>query len=444
METVEGVVVVGGGAVGLLTALKLGKAGVRVVVLEARSDVTSSQHVVACTPPIIEALDRLGLLDDVRQRAVLCQDIAFRQGDGTLIAKLDWEVLSDATDHPHMLLLGQNHMSLTILEHLRRLPTVDIRWNHRVQEVEQNDSHVTLHASGPGGKASIRARWVVAADGAQSKVRETLGLAFVGHSWPERMVATNLYYDFSLQGYSRFNLVHDPVDWGFIAQLDKSGLWRLCYEEDPLISDAAVGQRLQQRLERLLPGTPTPDQYRVDDFTTYTVHQRCAEQLRRARVILAGDAACVTHAISGGGLSGGILEAEELAEALSAVLEDESCLESIDDYCVRRKRVYAELTCVDSSIPFTSMNERGPIQRARDRAMLKKAGGDRSLMRGLLLKFEQLNGRRSRSFTTRVNRVVRGSRWVMHHWLLSLGRSSRVSLSKWWASQAGRHSGQSK
>ena len=91
-------------------------------------------------PPTAAALDRFGLLDDIRKRAVWCPDFAYRHGDGSLIAKMDWSVLAKDTNYPYMLLLGQNHVSGVILQHLRALPNVDIRWNHSVESIDQDAS----------------------------------------------------------------------------------------------------------------------------------------------------------------------------------------------------------------------------------------------------------------------------------------------------------------
>ncbi|WP_397448928.1 FAD-dependent oxidoreductase [Pseudomonas sp. NA-150] len=432
METLDGVVVVGGGAVGLLTALKLGKAGIRVVVFEAESGVSPSPRAVTYTPPTVAVLDRLGLLDDIRKRAVQCPDVAYRHADGRLIAKMDWDVLAQDTPYPYMLLLSQHHVSNIIVEHLRTLPNVEIRWNHRVEELEQDDAYVTLHTRGPGGPTQLRARWVAATDGEHSSVREKLGLTFDGSTWPERLVAANVFYDFSLHGYSRANFVHDPIDWAVVVQLDHSGLWRLCYEEDPWLSDAEVSQRLHQRLERLLPGAPTPDQYRVDCLDPYRVQQRCAAALRRGRVILAGDAAYVSNPMGGLGLSGGVLDAEHLAQALIAVINDHAPLTVLNDYADDRKNAFLEFISPSATRYFTWMKERGPVQRARDLAMFEQAGSERSVMRQFLLDFEKLNGRRSRSVTASlglltgaVKRVLRqGAQAVSRFWFQ---RSTSVS-----------------
>ncbi|MDD1965868.1 FAD-dependent oxidoreductase [Pseudomonas sp. NPDC089407] len=394
METIEGVVVVGGGPVGLLTALKLGKAGVRVVVLESESGVSPSPRAVAYMPPTAAALDRFGLLDDIRKRAVWCPDFAYRHGNGELIAKMDWAVLAQDTDYPYMLLLAQNHVSNVIVEHLRKLTNVEIRWNHKVEEIEQDDDYVTMETSGPAGKARLRAKWVAATDGARSTVRGKIGLTFDGITWGERLVATNVFYDFSLHGYSRANFVHDPVDWAVVVQLDKTGLWRVCYGEDPDISEAEVRRRLPERFKRLLPGAPTPDQYRVDYLNPYRVHQRCAAEFRRGRVILAGDAAHATNPMGGLGLSGGVLDAEHLAEALIAVINEGASSKVLDEYSVDRRKVFLEFTSPTATANFTWMKESDPAQRARDNAMFDHAGKDLKVMREILLDFERLNGRR--------------------------------------------------
>ena len=155
METLDGVVVVGGGPVGLLTALKLGKTGIRVIVLEAESGVSPSPRAVAYMPPTAAALDRFGLLGDIRKRAVWCPDFAYRHGDGSLIATMDWSVLNRDTNYPYMLLLGQNHVSNVIVQHLRALPNVDIRWNHRVRSIDQDALYVTIETTSPGGYGAV-------------------------------------------------------------------------------------------------------------------------------------------------------------------------------------------------------------------------------------------------------------------------------------------------
>lgn len=422
MESIEGVVVVGGGAVGLLTALILGKAGARVVVLEHAPDVSSASWAVAYTPASVAVLERAGLLVDISKAAIRSDDLVYRYADASLIAMMQWNVLNEDSRHPYMLLLAQHHVCAVIVEHLRRLPNVEIRWNHRLKGLEHEGSWVNLTHCTPGGDSELQARWVVGADGAQSTVRRHLGVSFDGVTWPEQMVAVNVFYDFALNGYSRINFVQDAVDAATIVQLDRSGLWRVCYEESRGLSDAQISRRASERLLRLLPGTPTPDQFRIERIQPYRVQQRCAEAFQRGRVILAGDAAHVGNPMGGLSLSGGVADAEHVALALMARLRDSGpqADAALEQAMITHRDARLALTS-PSATPYLSwLRDSDKKRRARDTLLFEVAGKDRAVMRNFLLDFERINGRRPWTLTAWLKALpgmLRGAARTALQWL---------------------------
>ena len=97
IEEIEGVIVAGAGPVGLVTALILARSGIPVTLLEAEADIIRSPRAVVYHSPTVEALDRLGLLEDAREQGMLKQDYQFRQADGTVLARLDMSVIAQDT-----------------------------------------------------------------------------------------------------------------------------------------------------------------------------------------------------------------------------------------------------------------------------------------------------------------------------------------------------------
>ncbi len=71
------VAVVGGGPVGLLTALGLARQGLSVTVIEAEPDINEAPRAAVYFPTTIKILDRLGLLPETRALAYLSESFCF-------------------------------------------------------------------------------------------------------------------------------------------------------------------------------------------------------------------------------------------------------------------------------------------------------------------------------------------------------------------------------
>lgn len=88
-------------------------------------------------------------------------------------------------------------------------------------------------------------------------------------------------------------VVH-PEHWGVVARLEDNGpeqIWRVAYGEPMGLSVEELRERLPQKFEILLPGNPKPEEYEVQRFSPFIMHQRCVPKMRNGRILLAGDAA---------------------------------------------------------------------------------------------------------------------------------------------------------
>lgn len=346
----DSVVVVGAGPVGLLNALGLAQAGIPVTVIEREPAIIGSPRASVYHWSVLDGIDRLGILDEALKIGFPKQDYTYLVFKTQERITYSLEVLSSVTDRPYNLHLGQHRLAEIALQHLGRFPHVSVRWSTRLHGLRQDDDVVLLDVVGPGGADQIRASWVVGADGAGSLVRKAIGQEFVGMTWPERFVATNIRYDFERFGYARSTLMIDDKYGAIIAKLDNTGLWRCTYSEDAALPEESVLDRMPEYFATVLPGATD---YELVEHRPYRMHQRAAEKFRVGRVVLAGDAAHATNPTGGLGLTSGLCDTFVLYDALAAVIRGEASDEVLDRYAEERRRVF-----VDIASPAASENKR--------------------------------------------------------------------------------------
>ena len=363
LERFDGVVVAGAGPVGLVTALKIARAGIPVLVVDCEPDIVRWPRAIVYHAPTVEMLDRLGLLDELKIAGILKQDYQFRTVAGEIIAAPHMSVLTPQdTPYPFNLHMPQHELASVILRNLLLIPGTEVRWNARVTGVVQNGDGVTVALEQNGEPREIRCRWLIGADGGRSTVRQACGLSFDGYTHPERLVATNLRYDFEARGYARANFVVDPVHWAVIVIADRHGLWRITYGEDASLPEEGIGERLPEHYRALLPDDGP---YQLEAYAPFRVHERCAASFRAGRVLLAGDAAHVCNPFGGLGLTSGLLDGSLLGDALPAVLHGRAADDLLDRYAAERRRVFLEVTGPTAAENKRRMQESDPDKKTR-------------------------------------------------------------------------------
>ena len=389
-ETFNGVVVAGAGPVGLVTALKIARAGIPVLVLDCEPDIIRWPRAVVYHAPTVEMLDRLDLLDELKVAGILKQDYQFRTVDGKILAAPSMSVLTpEDTPYPYNLHMPQHELARVILKNLLAIAGAEVRWNTRVTGLMQDAGGVTLTIDSSGTNDQIRCDWLIGADGGSSTVRRALGLSFDGYTHPERLVSTNVVYDFEARGYARANFVIDPVHWAVIVKVDRHGLWRVTYGEDASLPEDDVEARIAEHYRHLLPDR---DAYELEAFSPFRVHERCAESFRAGRVLLAGDAAHVCNPFGGLGLTSGLLDGDLLGDTLPTVIQGRAGDDLLDRYSDERRRVFLEVTGPTAKENKRRMTEADPEKQKADFERLQQLDNDTQFQRTALTMTYKLVG----------------------------------------------------
>jgi 3-(3-hydroxy-phenyl)propionate hydroxylase len=389
------VLIAGAGPVGLLAALQLARLGVDSTVIEAEPGLTIDLRAGTFHPPTLEMLEDVGVTGPMLERGIKVPVWQSWDLDHGLVAQWDLSLLASDTRYPFRLHLEQHRLTPILMERLRDFPGVRVLFSHRFEGLQQHDDHVAIDIAGPDGPLRMRAGWMVGADGGRSQVRKSAGIEFAGYTWPERYSVISTRHDFAGQGFTENAYISDPVQWCAVFKMPDEGppgLWRMTL---PVASDVSDEQALAgpyaQRCIRRLTGHGDSVNYSLVHQSIYSVHQRVAVQMRKGRVLLAGDAAHVNNPLGGFGLNSGIHDAMNLGEKLAMVAKGEAGESLLDRYHRQRHTVNVEYVQTLSVRNKQNLEVRDPVERIERIRTLKSTVADPAKAREYLLNSSMIN-----------------------------------------------------
>src|SRR4051812_6139555 len=165
------VIVVGAGPTGLVTALGLAQQNIDVTIVERAPGLQNSPRAIVYHWATLDGLERLGLLEDAVKAGFLKQDYAYRVRRTGEVIEYGLQPLEGRVAHPYNLHLGQGDLAQLVLDDVETFANVRILWGHEVVDVTHDDAGVDVHLRTGSGDTTLRADWLVAADGAGSAVR---------------------------------------------------------------------------------------------------------------------------------------------------------------------------------------------------------------------------------------------------------------------------------
>jgi 3-(3-hydroxy-phenyl)propionate hydroxylase len=329
------VLISGLGPVGATLANLLGQQGLRVLAVERDTAVYPLPRAAHFDAEIMRVWQGLGLLDEAMKVSRRAPAYAFRTAKGEALLHYDIGDVIVASGFAPSWMFNQPDLEKALRAKLAAYPTVETRLGVRLDGFEAGGDAVTGTIVDAGAKSeTVRAKYLVACDGASSPVRKALKIEQFDYGFdepwlvvdaqvkrPERMPDLNLQICDPARPTTCVLMGPGRHRWEFMI---KPG-------EDPqaFLDDAMIA--------KLLSSWVKDGDIEIDRKAVYRFHGLVAKEWRRGRVILAGDAAHQTPPFAGQGMCSGIRDAVNIAWKLGAVLRGDAAEAVLDTYQTERE-----------------------------------------------------------------------------------------------------------
>jgi 3-(3-hydroxy-phenyl)propionate hydroxylase len=357
------VVIAGAGPVGMAVALGLVHRGIPVTVLESADQVSFGSRAICLSRHSLEIADRLGFGE--RLEAIALPWVggrSFYQDRQVLQFEMPY---AEHAVRPPMVNVSQSELEQLMVDELLNHPLATLHWRAEVSDCtqatrEDGGEEVRLEVHTAEGPRTLRARWVVAADGGRSKVRSMLDLRLDGNSYEGSYVIADIHWPSGLptERMVWFDAPSNPAST-IIMHRQPNDIWRIDYQldatDDPEFE--TTEERIRDRITRHLAWLKHDTPWTLEWHGFYRAHALALDRFDHGNVLFAGDAAHLVPIFGVRGLNSGLEDAETLAWQLAAVLSGSAERELLSAYSAERRAAWQQN--VDNAAKSTLMMSPG-------------------------------------------------------------------------------------
>ncbi len=336
MDRVQ-VVVSGAGPAGVVVANRLAQAGIDVLLAEAGPSCPEDMRASTFHPPTLDMMEELGFLGALEDQGLKAPIYHYRNRRTGEVLSFDLTEIADVARHPYRLQCEQYKLARLGAAELDAHPHGKVLFSRRIVHFEQDSTGVTVNLEAPFGIESVRADYLIGADGANSIVRKWLGVEFEGFTYPEKFLTLSTEWPLEqhFDHLAKVNYMADAQEWCVLLRVPT--LWRVLVpatEAEPDEVLLADGKK-NAVFDGLMGDGASVETYHR---TIYRVHQRVAQKYNHGRVLLIGDAAHLNNPLGGFGMNSGVHDAWNLADKLTRILKEGAEAQPLLDHFDRQRR----------------------------------------------------------------------------------------------------------
>ena len=360
------VLIAGAGPIGLTAAIELARRGIDCRIVDPLREPPLYAKAVGVQPRTLEVFEGMGVLRRILDAAIQMRgQIVYVNGEKT--AQLD---LALPADVPFGFIAIPQYATEKILRDELAMHGVHVERGVPLTGFSQDDDGVTATLDGNEGPQTVRAAYLVGADGAHSTVRKALGLTFEGAAFEEQYMLGDVEVDWSIPPGYGVRAMHqtdgktddllvciplpqtDALRASAHRRRSRYRMSMLVPDELSAASTTGVAHgfeggrkpelhHIQAVLDRLSPEPTTVRNLRWS--SVFRISHRIVDTYGRGRVFVAGDAAHIHPPTGAQGMNTGIQDAHNLAWKLALAVEGHAADGLLDSYDAERRPVGEEV-----------------------------------------------------------------------------------------------------
>ena len=346
------VAIVGAGPVGTLLAILLGKQGKKITLVEKWPTIYDRPRAVTMDHEVARILATFGI-DADNDAAIEYHDELYywKNADLEDLQIVDWKSVSPSGWRVTYW-FNQPELEARLHDIAAKIPSIKLLRGWEATELSENAEGVSVSiqetpeiVGDDGQQATINAQYLIGCDGANSFVRDSIGIDVIDKGY----FFDWLILDMVPQG----DYTVSPAQWQLCDPNRPTTLvpggpgrrrWEFMVKPGESSEEIAKPESAWRLLE---PWGLNPDNATLERSAVYRFQARWAKQWRKGRCLIAGDAAHLMPPFAGEGMCAGFRDAVALSWRLNAVLDglmDAAVLDSYESERIHHAKHYIDFS----------------------------------------------------------------------------------------------------
>ncbi len=328
------VLIIGGGPTGLMAANQLARFSIDLIILDKKDGPTHQSRAIAVTARSLEIYQQMGLSEQVIKDGAKINSFQLYSGGRPKATVRIGEIGKGLTEFSYLLGFEQSKNEELLYRNLQRLGH-EVLWETEFLRSEESQGGVEAQVRQGGRVFKIKAKYLIACDGASSPVRQELDFTFKGGTYENKFFVADTVIRWELN-YDQVVLSPGKKNFCAFLPMKGSGCYRVIgtLPKEYFQNDNVIFSDIKEIVIHTLGVDVKFDQ--VNWFSIYKLHHRCADHFRKGSVFLAGDSAHIHSPAGGQGMNTGLQDAYNLAWKLAFVLKKQGKDELLDTYSEER------------------------------------------------------------------------------------------------------------